>query len=384
MSQHKFNDARNTLESALVLAKQFNYNEKSLSDLVMNLAITYHHLKLNDEAKDNYKSVIELLSKSGGQHDLAVAKVNLATFLAENNDLKGAISESEEAVAILRNNSGKITPLASCLSNLAGFYYASQQYDKAEKPAQEAADLFAKELGKKNQFTRSAFSNLYQIAKKLGDEKKVKDVEAKWKSLDAIETKGPSKSELSDMLQEFFHTVKLAEPKANPLGFTKGPKLYKRQLEEFTQFCKSKGINVEEQAFKTVMNQEHEMVEMGIQQRSQVAQLLKEKREKIIEQRDQIQAKFSELLIEAEEFKQRKQEWQLFESEKYTNMILDDMEVPNLKKYLYESGSGSKDKDEDEDEDEELDAFQAEAAAALKEEEEEEEKEEEENVREKI
>jgi hypothetical protein len=77
-------------------------------------------------------------------------------------------------VSILRKHHDKDEIIAAALGNLSG-YLCRQDKMKAAKPhAEEALKIFRHVLGAENDYTKSAFNNLYIILKELGLEEEVR------------------------------------------------------------------------------------------------------------------------------------------------------------------------------------------------------------------
>jgi len=261
-----------------------------------------------------------------------VALLNFAEFLVSQKRIEEGISAVTDSIKILRVHHKDDTFLAAGLSNYAGYLTAINRYEEARVPCSEALKIFVKELGKFNDYTRSAFANMYQILQKLELHDAITDLETDWKTVDKANVQGLSDQDITDMTEQFIHTIKQAEPKANPPGPTKGPKLYKRQLNEFfgdwEQRDPTPGHDITDPAISPVIQQEMEAIKMGMETRKELNDNLKKKREKIIADRYAGADREASYYKKKDQLDRKRNEWQIFSKEhRYTKELLEQLDI---------------------------------------------------------
>jgi len=317
VAKEEYDLALPLLESSLDILKKFGGDEKGkmATYIYLNLAYTYQHMKRGD-IEDLYKKAIDSLkSNFGPKHrDLGIAQLNYAEFLVSKQRTEEALEQVTSAIKVIREHHKNDSFIAAALNNQAGYLCVLNRYEEARAPCNEALKIFSRELGRQNEYTRSAFSNMYQILKKLGLADDITDLETDWHSVDKSDAKGLSEKELKDITEEFMHTVKLAEPKAQPNGLTKGPKLFRRELDEFFGDLEGRGIDIADPIFTPILKQEVSALRSGEKQREYLTQQLRLKREQIIKAR-QTPADEMDYLRKMDFIDSRRKSWKVWEDE---------------------------------------------------------------------
>eukprot|EP01124_Arcella_intermedia_P021651 TRINITY_DN3072_c0_g1_i1.p1 TRINITY_DN3072_c0_g1~~TRINITY_DN3072_c0_g1_i1.p1 ORF type:complete len:465 (-),score=113.49 TRINITY_DN3072_c0_g1_i1:18-1412(-) len=331
VSNEMYKEALPVLEGALDLVNVHKVTHVSLiTQLYVNLAYVYQHLQQLSSAEEMYSKALVLIFPSSGAKsplrlsDQAAVLTNYAEFLVSMKKIEEGVEQVQKAVQILRGINRPDCFLAAALSNLAGYLSVLERHEEAKEPASEALKIFTKELGRQNDYTRNAFSHMYQILTKLGLEEAVADLESDWNAVDKQEVRGLSNQELANMAEHFMHSVQYAESKSNPPGPTKGPKLYKKELNEFFGSWKDK-----DPAFSPVLKQEFTALEAGIKTRKKLEEDLKLKRHKIIQERTENVEKETAYLHRKDKEERTRREWKVF-----TDGDAANQEVVGLEQYL--------------------------------------------------
>jgi hypothetical protein len=172
----------------------------------------YHfQAELNDNtnAEKYYRKAIQIFYDNEHKEDMAGALINLAEVLAATRKIEEAIPMVIEAIKILNNfDDGvtfNLTYLGAAKSNLALYLCTQGKQAEAKLPCKEALMIFVKHLGKHAELTKSTFTLMYQILKKLGNEEELGDLEADWKTVDKNEVtsmKGFSNTDIQKLTQD--------------------------------------------------------------------------------------------------------------------------------------------------------------------------------------
>jgi tetratricopeptide (TPR) repeat protein len=172
----------------------------------------YHfQAELNDHknAEKYYRKAIQIFYDNEHKEDMAGALINLAEVLAASRKIEEAIPMVIEAIKILNNFDGgvtfNLTYLGAAKSNLALYLCTQGKQEEAKLPCQEALMIFVKHLGKHADLTKSTFTLMYQILKKLGHEEEIGDLEADWKTVDKNELtsmKGFTNTDIQRLTQD--------------------------------------------------------------------------------------------------------------------------------------------------------------------------------------
>jgi len=327
ISQEKYTDALPLLESSLELYKKHNTDTKSkiICNLYFNLAYTYHHLQNHSLAEDYYKQVVDAFTTVYGDsyRDKGVLLLSYAEWLVSQNRVEEGIEKAANAIQVLRNYHTNDCFIAGALSNYAGYLCAAGRHEEARTSCEEALNIFCNELGKNNGYTRSCFSNMCQIYTKLELNDEISRLEQMWANLDVTTTKGLSKPELEMITEQFLHTVKYAESKFSPFGPTKGPKLYKMQLQSFFQDWEKKGLNLYDPALAPIIEQEVKSIIRGKETLEKWKVHLHKKREEVIQNRKISIDEEIELQTKKESIINARKELKIFnEEKKYTNQLM--------------------------------------------------------------
>jgi len=326
LANGEFQEAYPLLATALELQQKFegNLEGSDAATLYLKLGLAYHHLGKPVPAEENFLKAIKTLSAVHGEtdRDVGLAYQYYAELLASLDRNQEALDNIKKAVSIIRNYHQDVY-LGGALANQATILTLLGDYESALQSCTEALNLFIADLGRDNPHTRRCFGNMYLILKKLG--KSDTELRQKWETSDKItqqDFKGLTDQEVSDTLQEFAWSIKKAEPKFNPPGFTKGPDFAHKQLEQFLELWNKRGNTLDEPQIQ-VLAQEFEHHELGEQTRAILKKKLREQRNLVVERRKGDTERDSERLrIKAEE-KRMKREARVFNHErKYTERVM--------------------------------------------------------------
>lgn len=238
------------------------------AQLQAQLAFTKTSLSKHVEAIGLYEQclpVIETYQKN--ERDRAVVLSNYAECLCSVDKPHDAIANASTAVSILKSLSQNDELMAACMANLAGYYCKVKRFADAKPLAAQALRLFIDKLGRRNQYTKNAWSNYYCILKELGQDEEAKDLEEDWRTAH----EGPTTSkhaeklntaqveEIRRRLEERLYAPKRVEP----TGTVKHPEFYRDELKEFMQQWKEAGLDVDDPAHAKVLQQELTALKRG-------------------------------------------------------------------------------------------------------------------------
>jgi hypothetical protein len=123
----------------------------------------------------------------------------------------------------LRKYHDKDEILGAALSNLCGYLSRQDKHSDARPYAVEALKIFTHQLGRQNEYTKSAFNNLYIILKELGRDEDIRDLETDWKT--ALDTEAPTPDKIPEQVLENlrakFEARELASQSMEPAGVIK-------------------------------------------------------------------------------------------------------------------------------------------------------------------
>lgn len=145
--------------------------------------------------------------------------------------------------------------LAGALSNLSGYLCVQKKFEDARPLALEAMEIFRRELGKANNYTKNAFANYCTILKELKRQQDIKELEDDWNvDSDSAINEHFSAAEKSFMEKSFG----TAGPRksAEPVGIVKDPKFYKDEMKSFLEGWQKSGRKADDPAYLDVLEQE--------------------------------------------------------------------------------------------------------------------------------
>jgi hypothetical protein len=270
----EYASAESLLEGALALrSKAFEelkkHQEVSKADnewsfvtakLQASLAYSKTALGKNEEAITLYENclpIIETWQKE--DRDRGVILSNYAEALYATKKPHDAAQASQLALSILRKHHHDDELIAANLSNLAGYLCAVKKYAEAKPHSAAALKIFIKKLGKKNRFTKDAWSNFYCILKELGQEEEAKDLETDWKTAhEGLSSKHSEKltdKQILDIRARVEERL-YAQKRVEPSGSIKDPKFYREELAKFMDQWKADGLDLEDEAHHTPLKKE--------------------------------------------------------------------------------------------------------------------------------
>eukprot|EP01126_Amoeba_proteus_P020367 TRINITY_DN2071_c0_g1_i6.p1 TRINITY_DN2071_c0_g1~~TRINITY_DN2071_c0_g1_i6.p1 ORF type:complete len:431 (+),score=108.81 TRINITY_DN2071_c0_g1_i6:453-1745(+) len=295
----------------------------------MALGIVYHQLGKEVKAEENYVIAINALSKLRPLSlDMALTNSNYATLLLSLNRQEDALAVISKTCDILRHIPSAGIYLGTSLSNLAVLYFERERKEESLQLFQEALDSFLNSVGRDNDMTRSAFSNLYFILNDLGLTSEIENLREKWETCNKIqssEVQGLSNEEVANIVEEFSYTIRKAEPKLNPVGFTKGPNLYRREVAQFLEYWSGKCGRSIQPNYLDVLKQESAAIRTSEVQLEKMKLDLKEKRDAVVKQRTetyQIEGELHMKELENKRFRKDKIIWE--REEKNTTTLANE------------------------------------------------------------
>jgi tetratricopeptide (TPR) repeat protein len=162
-----------------------SYEWENLSNKACELFIKGEHL----EAIKVQFEALETSKKMYGDSDAstAVCYRNLGTFhfyLKKIDKAEQYYLESIKIDKTLALEPDDVSHYASTLTDLADLYVYKKQYEKAESVYSQALEAFEKKHGKDDaMYVAPTLKQLSIVYKKLGDKKKSKEFESRWKSI---------------------------------------------------------------------------------------------------------------------------------------------------------------------------------------------------------
>jgi len=330
LAQGRWDDAFPLLESAIELQEKFQGNlEGSVASYIyQKLGFVYHRLGKFDVAEEHYLKALKNFKALYGptSRDVGVTCLYLSELLATQSRNTKALEYVTEAVSILRTHHRDVY-LGGALSNHATILCATGDYSAALPLFSEALDHFICDVGRDNDYTRKCFQNLYLAYKQLGMNEEINQLKEKWDTVDKIipaDVTGLTNHEVANIVEEFSATIKKAEPKWIPFGFTKGPGFVKKEINQFLKLWKSRG-NTFDTLHHRVLDQESRALFNGIKARKVLTNVLNEQRTLLVEQRKKrIEGVDAELRKKIRFDKRFEKESLLFEREhKYTKQMAD-------------------------------------------------------------
>jgi len=244
-------------------------NDWSLEQARLEASLAYSKTALgkHEEALALYQKcspVIESFQRE--ERDRGVILLNYAECMCNLKRYGDAIQLSLDALAILKRHHDEDEVVAVNLSNLAGYYSTLRKYAEAKPYAAQALKIFLKKLGKRNQYTKDAWSNYYCILKELGQDEEAKDLETDWRTAhEGYQSKNAEKlndkqvENLRRRLEERLYAQKRAEPS----GSVKDPKFYREELSSFIEQWKDSGLDIDDPAHEFALKRELSALKRG-------------------------------------------------------------------------------------------------------------------------
>lgn len=282
--QGEYKSAESLLEGALALrAKIFAELKKahdgpatpddwSIATAQIQSSLAYSKTALTkwDEALALYSTclpVIETFMKA--ERDRGVILSNYAEALYGAGKPHDAIVASQQALEILKQHHRDDEIIAANLSNLAGYLCTVKKYTEAKPHSAAALKIFLNKLGKRNRYTKEAWSNYYALLKELGLDEEAKDLEADWRAAHEGVTSKKSQElnqkqveDIRRRVEERFYGAKRAEP----TGTVKDPKFYREELADFVEQWQKKGLDIDDPAHESALKKEYSALRRGEKQ----------------------------------------------------------------------------------------------------------------------
>lgn len=162
--------------------------------------------------------------------------------------------------------------LAGALSNLSGYLCVQKKFEDARPHALEAMEIFRRELGKANNYTKNAFANYCTILKELKREQDIKELDEDWNvDSDNLINEHFSTAEKSFMEKSF--GVVGPRKSAEPVGIVKDPKFYKDEMKNFLEGWQKSGRKADDPAYLDVLEQEAAALKENLDQVQRIKEL---------------------------------------------------------------------------------------------------------------
>jgi tetratricopeptide (TPR) repeat protein len=244
-----------------------------LARLKSNLAFTYLSGQQYEEARKLFEESLPIMKKHmDNSKEYGMALLNYAESLANLKLLPQAEQTTKDAIKVFRTQMRRDELLAGALSNLSGYLCVQKKFEDARPPALEAMEIFRRELGKVNSYTKNAFANYCTILKELKRDQEIKDLEADWDiEADTALNEHFSGAEKSFM-EKSFGTVGPRKG-AEPVGIVKDPKFYKDEMKSFLEGWQKSGRKADDPAYLDVLEQEAAALKENLDQVQQIKDL---------------------------------------------------------------------------------------------------------------
>jgi tetratricopeptide (TPR) repeat protein len=250
-----YSQASSAFQYCLEFAKVHNLNLNS------NLSCNIHYyLALSSESQKkvdreiHYRTALDLTDDPKMK---ATILTNYAAFLASLDNNEKAIENAKMALEILSSQDSSFNYTTPAIhGNIAGYYIALGDLEGAADNARQSYQIFLKNLGKYNDYTKAAFENYCYILKRNDKQDQLNEEKKIWENYnEEIVVQGLDAKELKLISLQAFVTLKKTTP-CEPEGLTKGQVISKRELNQFvTTWADKFGI---ETAFLPVIKQEIE------------------------------------------------------------------------------------------------------------------------------
>jgi tetratricopeptide (TPR) repeat protein len=139
-------EARNLLETAVRILRDFHPDARGFSTIMSNLAVVLSELHEYDQAEDLLRKALNDSERQHGaaSREVGIAANNLAQVLRAKNDLQDAAAMYARAVGIFETLGPEgATYLASTLANIGQLLEQQHQIDEAQQTEQRALDLLS-------------------------------------------------------------------------------------------------------------------------------------------------------------------------------------------------------------------------------------------------
>jgi len=137
-------EARNLLETAVRILREFHPDATGFSVITSNLAVVLSNFQEYDEAEDLLRTALNGAERQHGadSREVGGAANNLAQVLRAKKDFEGAASMYKRAVEIFKALGPQATPdLATALANMGQLLEQQHQSGQARQTEQQALDL---------------------------------------------------------------------------------------------------------------------------------------------------------------------------------------------------------------------------------------------------
>ncbi|XP_049848870.1 uncharacterized protein LOC126316819 [Schistocerca gregaria] len=275
----EFAKAESLLEGALALrSRAFKEIEKTtvinLEDfnfaqakLKASLAYSKQALCKFADAEELYKEalpVFELVVPD--TRDLGALLLNYAELMYSLKRYEEAIKHCERSCSILRKFHLDDEIYAAAISNYSGYLCLVKRFSEAKPYSAQALKIFVKKLGKRNDYTKNAWSNYYCILKELGLDEEAKDLETDWHTPDVAPMSEKMTEKQLAALRKKVEQRLYAHKRADVTGHIKDSEFYQKELNTFFEQWRERGLDLEDPAHAKVIEKELDALRRGKQE----------------------------------------------------------------------------------------------------------------------
>lgn len=244
-----------------------------LARLRSNLAFTYLSGQQYEEARKLFEESLPIMKKHmDNSKEYGMALLNYAESLANLKLLSQAEQVTKDAIKVFRTQMRRDELLAGALSNLSGYLCVQKKFEEARPHALEAMEIFRRELGKANNYTKNAFANYCTILKELKRNQDIKELEDDWN----VDTDNAMNEHFSAAEKSFMEkSFGVAGPRksAEPVGIVKDPKFYKDEMKSFLEGWQKSGRKADDPAYLDVLEQEAAALKENLDQVQRIKDL---------------------------------------------------------------------------------------------------------------
>lgn len=236
----------------------------------ITLAYIKQGLQKYDEAGSLYQKSLETYkSKLGSTQEYGIALMNYADFMAAKGNVDEAISILKESINSLREIQ-EDEVLGVALNNISGYLIGQQKYQEAMPFCKEALDIFIKRLGKRNEYTRTCYSNYHNILVQLNLENEIEQLKESWFKENEPGSNIQISEELLQKLMKKLEDSITIKKKGEPIGFVKDPQFYKKEILDFVKDWEERGLDINDPSYSAILEQELDAIKENILRREKL------------------------------------------------------------------------------------------------------------------
>lgn len=222
----------------------------------LTLAYIKQGLQKYDEAGTLYqKSLESYKTHLSSTQEYGIALLNYADFVAARGNTDEAIKILRESISSLREIRDDEV-LGVALNNISGYLVQQQNYQEAKPFCKEALDIFINKLGKRNDYTRTCYSNYHNILSQLKLEDEIEKLKESWlKENEPGNNINISEDLLQRMAKKLEDSITIKR-KGEPIGFVKDPQFYRKEILDFVKDWEERGLDINDPTYSAILEQE--------------------------------------------------------------------------------------------------------------------------------